>query len=587
MARLVYSDLRILPVCLFLSACSTQKWSEKADKEVYGIIEQKQVSLFGDAEQFDVKTPHSDIDPSEIQAVEIINDRRTGSSRKITIDEAISISIENRREYQNEKEALYLTGLDLTRARHDYSPRFSASSQARIDQTTYLETDDRSNETFRQASINNRLGFDQLLRTGGGLAIDLAQDIFKFYIGGDGSPGPTRFLAATLRQPLLRGAGKIATENLTQRERNVAYSIRSFSRFQQRNVLDVTNAYFRVLREKDLVRNEYSNYRNLIIFTERATELAKDRLPRLQVDQAKQTELRARSRYISAVNSYGNLIDNFKITLGMPMGNELFLDDDALFDLANQPLTPVPLSEQEALEIAITNRLDLLNEIDRFEDAKRRMEVAADAFKPGLDIFATASTDSNSRDGASSYSNFNVDAYNAGIGIELNLPLDNLEARNSFRRARIDFERQLRQLSLALDNLHADLRAGLRGLELARQTFEIQQTALSLADRRVDSTNELLEAARAQTRDLLDSRNDQLTARNAVTAALINYHTTRMTFLYDLGVFNPEKSRFWVENPHILAIARNDERAAPVGNSLDQPLISPEELFKEPASPRP
>ena len=565
----------LLFILLFLPSCSTSYWSDNADQEVYGILQSNQVGLFGKKTSFKITTPHSAEDPNEIRAIEILAERKSKKSRKINLSQAIDLSVENSRDYQTEKENLYLVGMQLTRARHDFSPQLDASTGAGLD-NSWID----GSRTQSQTSIPTRVGFNQMFRTGGVLALDLAHNIFKFYLGNGIAP-PTTFLAAHLKQPLLRGSGAAATQTHTQSERDVIYGIRSFSRFQKRNALDITGDYYRILQEKDRVRNEYFNYRNLIAFTERATELAEDRLPRFQVDQALQDELRARNRYILAVDSYRRLVDQFKLTLGLPVGGELSLDDKVLTTLAKAGLTPVPLDESTAIDIALEHRLDLLNEVDQFEDAQRKITVAADAFKPGLNIFADFAMDSyNGRD----YSNFNPEVYRTRLGVDLDLPIDNLDARNNFRRSQISFERQLRQFSLALDNIQFEVRSGLRGLELARQSHDIQVNALRLANQRVDTVNLLLETDRAETRDLLEARNAQLGARNALTSALVSYHLTRLGFLFDLGIFDPTQTRFWVKNPKIPKPSRNIAPPAPVSPpQLDgsDSLITPEELFKE------
>lgn len=565
----------------FATSCSTDHYVNSADTEVRSIIDYNQrVVLDNPPEPVDIATPWSELNPKYIQPEIIVRERQSGEPMTITLTEAIALSTRNRREYQTEKETLYLVALDLTRARHDYTPRItSLGSRATYGSSTLRNSNGNLNETERDLAIATRASFDQAFITGGALAVDLAQDIFRFYLGGSGS-GNTRFLSARLTQPLLRGAGAVANENLTQRERNVAYAVRNFSRYQDTNVIDITTAYFRILQEKDRVRNQYSNYRNISVFADRARALAEDRLPRFQLDQAKQRELQGKANYISAINSYKNLVDNFKLTLGLPLGGELLLDDSTLRSLAEAGLPPVQLDPESAFHIAINHRLDLFNEIDRFEDTKRKIKVAADAFKPGLDLFAGIDVDTNN--GSRNYSNFDVDAYHTQIGLDLDLPVDNLAARNDFRRAKIDFERQIRSLSLALDRTQANLRSGLRSLELSRETYEIQRNALSLANQRVEGANLLLDAGRATTRDLLDAQSDQLTAQNALTSALINYHLARLNLLHDMGVFDASLPRFWVTNPAFPTIKRKNSEIIPVNTAASERLITPEELFREP-----
>ena len=578
--------LRFIPgglclLLLFSGSCSTDQMQHSADTEVAGIIARNQsVVLAAPAPPLDITTPYSGISPKYIAPELIVRQRQLDQQRCISLEEAIDIAIRSRRDYQAEKEALYLVALELTRVRHDYSPKLtSLGSQGKLTSTTVRDAHGDFNETKRQSSVNTLASFNQAFMTGGALALDLAQGLASFYLGGTGDYGTTRFFTGRFTQPLLRGRGCIATENLTQSERNVAYAVRTFSRFQERNVIDVTSAYFRILQEKDRVRNEFASYQNLVVFADRARALAEDRLPRFQFDQAKQSELRARARYITAVNSYNNLVDNFKITLGLPLGGTLLLEDSVLRSIERAGLPAIPLDAGPALQIAISHRLDLFNEIDRFEDAKRKIQVAADAFKPGLNLFAGLDVDTDN--GSNRYSNFSPDAYYSRLGIDLDLPIDTLVERNNYRRARIDFERQIRQLSLALDRTHADLRSGLRGLDLSRQTYEIQQNALKLANQRVEGANLLLDAGRASTRDLLDAQTDLLNAQNGVTSALVDYHLTRLNLLYNLGIFDAGLPEFWVRNPPLPALQRKEFVQTPVTATASERLITPEELFEE------
>src|SRR5207244_5707993 len=204
---------------------------------------------------------------------------------------------------------------------------------------------------------------------------------------------------------------------------------------------------------------------------------------------------------------------------------ELSLDDSALEELSQTGLIPVVLGEEEGYQIAVAHRLDLLNAIDRFEDSKRKITVAADRLKADVNLFANASLASQ---GPTDYASFDVNSYRSSAGLQLNLPLDRLVERNSYRTALINFERELRSLSLTLDNTRNEVRRGIRTLEQARQDYQIQKTAVELADRRVASAQILLQAGRAEIRDLLEAQSAQLQARNAVTQSLVDYHVARL-----------------------------------------------------------
>lgn len=551
---------------LLLAGCSTKHYRQSADKEVYTILQQKQQATLGRTNAFTIETPYSQRKPEEIKSQEIIDDRMREAKQTLTLPEALRIALENNRQYQLRKENLYLSALNLTRERFAYVPQFFAGSTA---------TGQRSSDGDTSLAVANELGFDNLLKTGGRVSVDLANDLLSFYTGGRGRSAVST-IALTLSQPLLRGAGaKIAAENLTQAERNVIYEIRSFSYYQDTFAFDIVQTYFRLVQQQDTVRNQYDNFKSRVSLRERSEALAFDRLAPFQADQAQQEELAARNSYILAVERYRTSLDQFKITLGLPAGYDIRLDENSLKELEALGLLPVPLVEEEAFRLALAKRPDLLNEIDIFEDSKRRIVVAADRLKPDLVVFANASLESER---PTDYAQFDLNNYQLNGGVRLDLPLNRKVERNNYRSSLVTFERQLRTLALFIDDLKTDIRNDMRTLEQSRQSYEIQNRAKQLADRRVESSELLQNAGRIQVRDVVDAQTSRVQAYNATTAALVDYHLTRMRLLLDLGVLQTAKEKFWLEAGEV------PEAQPPVtaeAAAASNQLITPEELFSE------
>jgi outer membrane protein TolC len=170
-----------------------------------------------------------------------------------------------------------------------------------------------------------------------------------------------------------------------------------------------------------------------------------------------------------------------------------------------------------------------------------------------------------------------VNDYRLTGGVQLDLPLNRKLERNNYRTSLITFERQLRTLSLFLDDLKNDVRADLRTLEQSRQSYDIQVRAKALADRRVESSELSLQAGRIQVRDVVDAQTAKVQAYNAATAALIDYHLARMRLLLDLGVLNTKKEKFWIEADELL---KERQAVTPVPRAESNQLITPGELFR-------
>lgn len=559
--------LAFAAVCLIAAGCRAPYYRKSADKEVYKIIQAKQKEALGKTNAFTINTRYSERNAEEIKAKEIIDDRLQTTKKVLTLPEALKIAVENNRQYQLRKENLYLSALTLTRERFSYVPQFFAGSTV---------TGERSSNGDQSLRAANRVGVDTLFKTGGRIGLDVANDLLRFYTG-DPRRSAVSTISLSLAQPLLRGAGaKIAAENLTQAERNVLYEIRSFSYYQDTFAFDIVSTYFRLLQQQDTVRNQFANYQSRTNLSARTVALAVDRLAPIQADQAKQEELAARSSYILAVDRYRNSLDQFKITLGLPLGYDIQLDENALKEIEGLGLLRVPLTEPEAFQMALDRRLDLLNEIDAFEDSKRKIVIAADRLKPDLTLFADASLQSER---PTDYAKFDLNDYRLSGGVQLNLPVNRLLERNSYRSSLLSFERQTRTLALFLDDLKSDVRADIRTLDQARQSFEIQNSAKILADQRVESTELQQAAGRVQVRDVLEAQTARVQAYNAATAALVDYHLTRLRLLLDLGVLKTDREKFWLQPGVTPAVPPS--QPLPSKSSPSDELITPQQLFEK------
>ncbi len=557
-------------VAMFMAGCTAAHYRKSADKEAYRIIREKQKAALGHTNAFSIDTRYSHRRPADIKADEIIADRTGETNRTLTLPEALRLALENNRTFQLRKETVFLSALSLTGERFAYVPQFFAKSAASAE---------RAADGEEKAGVGTDVGVGTLFKTGGRVSLNLANDLLRFYTGGRRDSAVST-IGLALSQPLLRGAGaRIAAENLTQAERSVIYEIRGFSYFQDTFALDIVNTYFRLVQQQDTVKNQHNNFMSRVGLRERSEALAFDRLAPFQADLAKQEELSARNSYILAVERYRTSLDQFKITLGLPVGYEFRLDENALTELEGIGLLPVPVGDDQAFRIALDRRPDLLNEIDAFEDSKRKITVAADALKPGLLVSGGAELKSG---GATDYARFNLDDYRLNGGIELDLPLNRKLQRNDFRRSTISFERQLRSLALFLDELKSDLRGDLRTLDQSRQSYEIQVSAKALADRRVESSELSLQAGRVQVREVVDAQTSRVQAYNAATAALVDYHLTRLRLLLDLGLLKTEREKFWLSPGEFPKSGESGPQRA-AGQS--DRLITPEELFRNDKQP--
>jgi len=507
-----------------LGACSSSAHRERADRQVYSIVASKQREALGASTGFTAEPPQATLgdklrDPAQPKREPI----------ELRLVDCLRIAAENSRDYQAEKEGVYLAALDLTLARHDYEVRFFGVFTG---EGTFDENEDFS------GSLGSSLGFTKRLATGGQIVLTAASRVFQFFSGAARRDTST-VLDLAITQPLLRGAWpSIAQEPLTQAERNVIYAVRAFERAKHEIAVQVATDYYQLLQQLDQVKNERTNYESLRQALERTQALSEaGRLPEFQVDQARQDELRARTRVLQAQESYEQALDRFRILLGLPVEAPLLPLRAELTQLEKRGLRHPDLTAEAAVKTAEERRLDLRNTADRVADAERRVGVAENAFLPGLDVAVSASTPTE--DARLTSLQFHRTEYN--FGATLDLPFDRLAERNAYRASLIALEQRQRDLEAFRDSVARDVRQAVRRLGQAKENYDIQRDALRLAERRIESTTLFLQAGRAETRDLLEAQEALVTAQNAVTRALVDHTVARLELLRDMGTLQVDE----------------------------------------------
>lgn len=554
---------------VLFTGCTAKSYRQSADKSAYRIVQQAEKQVLGKTNAFTIDTPYSARKPAEILPDELIEDRMRTNQRTLTIEGAIELAMNNSREYQAAKEALFTAALNLSSARYDIKGHVEPFST-----TTASWARDSNGDVTKDVTTDNGIEITRLFRTGGRLTVDLLNSVMLYY---SGKPELSfSRISASLVQPLWQGFGRNnpQVEELIQQERNLVYAVRDFSFFQDEFTLGIANDYFQLLQAKDNIRNRYTNYLSRVDATKRLEARAVDREPLSGVDQARQAELSARIGYVDVVSGYQALLDAFKISLGLPLSEKLYLDDKALDEVEAAGLVSAPLDPTVAYRLALEKQLRTLNFVDQFEDSKRKVRLAADKLKPGLQLVGNARLDSEPPD---DYTQFNADKVAANVALQLDLPLDRLPRANEYRLALIRFELALRTFTRRLDDLRNDIETGLRRLENRRLNYENQKNALVLANRRVESTTLLLEAGRAEPRDLIEAQDSQIVAQNAVTAAIVEHQQSRLQLMLDIGALRTEMPQFWLRDH--LANVLPDHTPAASTPAIEQAVVPPDQLF--------
>ncbi len=305
---------------------------------------------------------------------------------KIKLDQAVELGILNSREFQDRREDLYLAALPVSLERFQFAAQAFASEQI-IREYAGLDRQDAGNRW----SLSTEAGFTKRFVTGAELMVKLANQIV-FDLSGERPTVSLSTLGLSLVQPLLRGGGFAVTlEALTQAERTMLYSVRSYARFRSNfyvviagngnytnnpyglqglsqnlgrgvgaNLTANPAGYLPTILRAAVLANERKNITSLVQFLRLFQNLREGGgVPELQVNRIEQRLLQSRALVLTRTQQYVDGLDNFKLQLGVPATLPLELDD--------APLKPIR------------------TQLKRFEevyDQLREFEIAAGQFDP-------------------------------------------------------------------------------------------------------------------------------------------------------------------------------------------------------------
>lgn len=449
----------------------------------------------------------------------------------------IEYAVGHSRSYRDQMDSLYLTALDVTLQRHLFAPRPFATSSL-----TY----NGSQIGYQSAlTATQSVGVRQQLPYGGEIvAQGLATFVDALDRNVEGGENASVVISGSI--PLLRGAGMVNLEPLINSERQVVYQVRSFETFRRNFVISIASQYFGLLAQQQGVQNRRVSLQDLESLTERATWLFRfGRLIYLEVQRSLQSQLSAEASLLNAEAGYQASVDNFKLLIGMP---------------TDQPLEIVPVlmdvkaphaSENEALELALLYRLDYKTAQDQVDDALRGVENAKNGLLPDLTLTASGNL-TNPADSAARELNANNSNYSAGV--TLDLPIDRVAERNTYRRSLIGLERARRNLSGVKDQITSDVRDDLRNIPVAETQLRIQARGIELAQRRLDYANTLLQQGQINTRDLVEAQTDLLSAQDAFEQSRSQLQIRILEYLRDTGTLRVD--------PDAGSIGRAMDRAA-------------------------
>ncbi len=281
---------------------------------------------------------------------------------------AVRAAILNSRDYQQEREDLYLSALDVTFDRFQFAPQFALGTNPNGIVNGELRNGPSPRAT-QSAPIFTDGSVRWLAATGGEFVAKLANTLIWNWDGNTMTRTASSLLDFSIVQPLLRFGGRERIlEQLTTSERRLLANVRQMEQWQEgfyvriaagrnsgegptrgaspgatglgliagqpaaRTGAPAASGYMGLLEQQQRIRNLEANVARLRQSLDQL-DAAFDagRIPsRLQVDQARQALFNGQSSLLTTRASYETQLDTYKIDLGLPPDLPLAVRDTLL-----------------------------------------------------------------------------------------------------------------------------------------------------------------------------------------------------------------------------------------------------------------
>ena len=458
------------------------------------------------------------------------------------LSDALSYAARHARELQDAKEALYLAALDLTLERHLWTPQFVASVRGEFADFGQVRDFDRAMTAVSDFALTQRLPY------GGEVTARVVSSLMRD-LGVRTTSGESGNVILEANIPLFRGAGRVAYESRYVAERELIYAVRTYERFRRAFLVDVAGEYFALQQRRSQIKNTYIGYVGLRIDVVKQDFISRVGQSRdvFDVLRAKSSLRRSESALVSVKERYESALDRFKISLGMPVDSLLDvmdqdLDEDAraLDDLLAE------VSPDEAVDVALSFRLDLLNSADRVDDARRGVHIARNAILPDLDANGSITIDTDPNRLNSAGYNLERTTWRATLGLRLD---DRKTERNAYRASLVRTRRAERDHDRTVDVVRADVRRALRRITVQQKLRAIQETQVEEDELRLEAARAQFDLGQISNRDVVDAEEALLDARNGLASAISSYRSAILEFRRDTGTLRVTDDGLWQGSP--------------------------------------
>jgi len=338
-----------------------------------------------------------------------------------------------------------------------------------------------------------------------------------------------------LTQPLLRGLGKTVNEDfLLDAKFGALSSERSYAMFQEGIVVSVVRAFYEIVRQREILALNDKSARRTQGHLEAARAREKVGLAsRIDVLRAEIQLRQAQDNLLAAQEASGDAVDRFRILLGFGPQDNVEIDSDLTYN-------EFAVDAQGALDLALANRLDLVQARDEIGESERNLRVARNNTLPQLDL-VVGYEQYGTGPGFSSSSRLNESTWS--VALSTSTDLRRTAQRMYYEQAKLDVEARERNLKLLGDTVAREVNDALRRLERNSKRIDVQKAEMEHAQQKLRLARIKFDRGLGDNFDLMSAEEDVIRAETAWISAVTDYIVSQAEFKKAVGTLVERPSR--------------------------------------------
>jgi len=339
----------------------------------------------------------------------------------------------------------------------------------------------------------------------------------------------TNELTFEITQPLLQNFGAAANYARIAIARNTQVSsLLDFRLALEKNMADIENAYWQLVQAERVLKIR----QDLLERTKDNAKLMQLRMGQdateLEVEQANAAVAARAADLVSARQAIIDLSNKLKSLVNDP---DLPVSGSLLLLPLDQPVeTAVKFDEGEMIKTALANRAEMAQQRTKINSADATMKAAWNNLLPQLNLTGSVGSQADGRtlsDAFAAQDTWNM--FDWAVGIELDIPIGNQEARAIYRRTWLQRQQSIDQYRSIVEQITLDVRTAYNQYATSWEQIKASRDArfhaekeLGILDQRINTKAVTLSPPLVQTR--LQFQSDLATAEANEIAAITNYN---------------------------------------------------------------